>query len=100
MPVTIFKTGAAALHDANQVAKLYGWAILDKDLQAAYQQLPIKNSKELAVDGKMLITKAGIKPGPLMGKIIQQLTTAVINGKITNDPVTLLNEAQKIMKEG
>ena len=100
MPVTIFKTGAAALHDANQVAKLYGWAIPDKDLQAAYQQLPIKNSKELAVDGKMLITKAGIKPGPLMGKIIQQLTTTVINGKITNDPVALLNEAQKIMKEG
>ncbi|MBB1079093.1 CCA tRNA nucleotidyltransferase [Limosilactobacillus sp. STM2_1] len=100
MPVTMFKTGQEALQDANQVAKLYGWAIPNQELQAAYQQLPIKESKELAVDGKMLITKAGIKPGPLMGKIIQQLTTAVINGKLANDTGTLLNEARKIMEEG
>lgn len=55
----MFNTGETALHDANQVAKLYGWAIDDEELQKAYQKLPIKNAKELAIDGRVLITKAG-----------------------------------------
>ncbi len=41
----MFNTGETALHDANQVAKLYGWAIDDEKLQKAYQKLPIKNAK-------------------------------------------------------
>ncbi len=58
-PTLMFNTGETALHDANQVAKLYGWAIDDEELQKAYQKLPIKNAKELAIDGRVLITKAG-----------------------------------------
>ncbi|GGI62928.1 CCA tRNA nucleotidyltransferase [Limosilactobacillus caviae] len=99
-PSLMFRTGDSALHDANQVAKLYGWAIEDSELQKAYQRLPIKSAKDLAIDGKMLITKAGIKPGPVMGKIIQQLTLLVLNDEVANDTTTLLNKAQELVKEG
>ncbi|MBB1099538.1 CCA tRNA nucleotidyltransferase [Limosilactobacillus sp. WF-MT5-A] len=99
-PSLMFNTGETALHDANQVAKLYGWAINDEELQKAYQKLPIKNAKELAIDGRVLITKAGVKPGPLMGKILQQLTLAVVNGEIANDATTLLKKVEEITKEG
>ena len=99
-PTLMFNTGETALHDANQVAKLYGWAINDEELQKAYQKLPIKNAKELAIDGRILITKAGVKPGPLMGKILQQLMLAVVNGEIANDATTLLEKVEEITKEG
>ena len=69
-------------------------------LQKAYQKLPIKNAKELAIDGRVLITKAGVKPGPLMGKILQQLTLAVVNGEIANDATVLLEKVEEITKEG
>ena len=99
-PTLMFNTGETALHDANQVAKLYGWAIDDEELQKAYQKLPIKNAKELAINGRVLITKAGVKPGPLMGKILQQLTLAVVNGEVANDATVLLEKVEEITKEG
>lgn len=99
-PEMLYKTGSSALHDANQVAKLYGWAIEDTTLTEAYAHLPIKSNKELAVDGKMLIKEAGVKPGPLMGKILNQLISAVVNGKLANDSAILLNQARQIVKEG
>lgn len=96
----MFNTGQPALHDANQVAKLFGWAVDDAKLMTAYQQLPIKATKELAINGNMLIKQAGVTPGPLMGKIIHQLTVAVVNGELANESATLLAAAQKLMEEG
>lgn len=96
----LFTTGWQALADANQVAKLYGWAIEDHQLQSAYDDLPIRNGKELAINGGMLIKQAGIKPGPLMGRLIHRLTFAVVNGELENNKETLLTEANKMAKEG
>lgn len=99
-PNLLFKTGALALADANQVAKLYGWAVSDQDLQARYQELAIKSVRELAVDGKTLIIKAGIKPGPLMGQVLQRLTSEVVAGTLANDELSLLTRVQELIKEG
>ncbi|WP_076461792.1 CCA tRNA nucleotidyltransferase [Limosilactobacillus caccae] len=99
-PNLLFKTGWQALADANQVAKLYGWAIQDEQLQEEYAKLPIKNGKELAINGGMLIKQANIKPGPLMGKLINQLTFAVVNGDLPNEAEVLLDTARQMAKEG
>lgn len=98
-PDLLFKTGASALADANQVAKLYGWAVSDQDLQVRYQELAIKSVRELAVDGKTLIIKAGIKPGPLMGQVLQRLTSEVVAGTLANDESSLLTRVQELIKE-
>lgn len=99
-PNLLFNTGWQALADANQVAKLYGWAIQDEQLQEEYAKLPIKNGKELAINGGMLIKQANIKPGPLMGKLINQLTFAVVNGDLPNEAEVLLDTARQMAKEG
>lgn len=98
--LTLFKAGEKAIQDANQVAKLYGWSLPDEQLKKQYDSLPIKSSKELAVNGGILIKDAGIKPGPLLGKVLNQLTIQVVNGKLANDKQSLINEAQKIKGEG
>ncbi len=35
-----------------------------------------------------------------MGKILQQLTLAVVNGEIANDATVLLEKVEEITKEG
>ncbi|WP_267201848.1 CCA tRNA nucleotidyltransferase [Limosilactobacillus kribbianus] len=93
-PLVLYRAGWASVHDANQVAKLYGWAIPGAELKAAYEQLPIKDHQELAVDGRTLI-QSGIKPGPRLGEILQQITQAVVMGQATNDRAALLQLAEK-----
>lgn len=97
--LTMFQAGWQALVDANQVAKLYGWALPTADLKAAYQQLPIKDKKELTVDGRQLIA-AGIKPGPFLGQVLTDLTRQVVTGQLANDPATLLAVVKKLSEEG
>lgn len=58
----------------------------------AYAALPIKSSKDLAVDGGMLI-KHGFKPGPKLGQTLHQLEMAVVSGNLANDQATLLKAA-------
>lgn len=95
----LFEGGWTAVHDANQVAKLYGWAKDDQDIKDQYQALPIKSNKELAVDGRTLISAGQIKPGPLLGKILNDLTSAVVQGQLINDRETLLVAAKKLAEE-
>lgn len=96
----LFKAGKKAVQDANQVAKLYGWALPDEVLAEKYDSLAIKNSKELAINGGNLIKEIGIKPGPMLGKILNQLVIKVVNNEVENEESTLLQEAKKMKEEG
>lgn len=97
--MAMFAGGWDALHDANQVAKLYGWAEDDPVLEKRYQALPIKSSNELTVDGRSLMADGGIKPGPQLGRILNDLTTAVVEGRLANNRDTLLTAARTLAEE-
>lgn len=99
-PMTLFNAGEKAVKDANQVAKLYGWAVPDQKLKDKYDSLPIKTKNDLAVNGGILMKEAGIKPGPLLGKILNMLVNQVVNGELANTQSALVEEAKRIEKEG
>lgn len=96
----LFNAGEKAVKDANQVAKLYGWAVPDQKLKDKYDSLPIKTKNDLAVNGGILMKDAGIKPGPLLGKILNMLVNQVVNGELANTQSALVEEAKRIEKEG
>lgn len=98
-PLILFRTGWQGICDANQVAQTFGWSIDQSQLTALYHQLPIKSVKELAIDGAQLIKQTDIKPGPLLGKILHQLTIKVVNGEVVNDQEQLLALAKEWGKE-
>lgn len=98
--MTLFNAGEKAIKDANQVAKLYGWAVPDQKLKDKYDSLPIKTKNDLAVNGGILMKEAGIKPGPLLGKILNILVNQVVNGELANTQSALVEEAKRIEKEG
>lgn len=65
------------------------WPILQLDadftqLAIHYQNLPIKNRHELAIDGQTLIQKLGLKPGPEIGQWLNQVEHAVVMGEVIN----------------
>lgn len=65
------------------------WPILQLDadftqLAIHYQNLPIKNRHELAIDGQTLIQKLGLKPGPEIGQWLNRAEHAVVMGEVVN----------------
>lgn len=54
--------------------------------------------KDLAVNGKDLI-KEGMKPGPQMGKLLEQLLEMVVEEKVPNEKSRLLEEAAGLMRD-
>jgi tRNA nucleotidyltransferase (CCA-adding enzyme) len=54
-----------------------------------YQSLPIKQQRELAVNGSDLL-EAGIPAGPSIGRYLHRILVAVLDGKVNNDKDSIL----------
>lgn len=64
-------------------------------LEEKYQNLAIKNSHDLAVDGKILMSHFNRPPGPWIGKVLAKLETEVVVGNIPNEKIQLLDLATR-----
>jgi tRNA nucleotidyltransferase (CCA-adding enzyme) len=93
----LYQAGWDCLTITNEVMGLYQKALPEAQLQQQYQQLPIKTKSELALNGRDLLQQTTIKPGPQMGRILNQLEQAVVAGKLVNDAPTLLTQAEQMM---
>ncbi|MFR0582868.1 CCA tRNA nucleotidyltransferase [Limosilactobacillus mucosae] len=98
-PKLLFDTGDRLLLSANRVAAMFGHSLEELDLRDRYQALPIKSTKELAVNGGQLIKLAHVKPGPKMGQILHQLQQRVLDRSLPNDQNALLAAAAQLAKE-
>ncbi|PWG00808.1 CCA tRNA nucleotidyltransferase [Levilactobacillus bambusae] len=90
----LYRTGRANLLAANFVAHELGAPDRQPELEQAYDELPIKTKKELAITGRDLI-QTGIQPGPQLGQILANLEQQVVLGQIANDPTQLLAAAKQ-----
>lgn len=95
----MYETGKDLLVLANHIAKMYGFAESEEDLISQYDALPIKNKKEIAVNGGDLIKNGIVKPGPALGKILYAIETGIVNGEFQNEKAELIEAAKKIVKE-
>ena len=94
----LYHTGRERLASANKIANLFGGEIDTPELLEQYDQLPIKSKKQLAINGGQLMKQANLTPGPMIGTILTQLETAVVNGEMENKLESLLEEANNIAK--
>lgn len=95
----LYRTGIDMLRVANQVTHLFNRGMNDDYLLEAYNELPIKSKHELKINGKDLIVECQIKPGPQMGKILNQLEEGVVNSRIANEHDLLVKRAQLLASE-
>lgn len=59
-------------------------------VRQAYQELPIKSLRELAIDGKILLATMDRKPGQWVSEALQSAEEAVINQVVKNEREALL----------
>lgn len=79
----LFNAGKETLLNTIDVAHILGQPINSEALVDRYTALPIKSISELAIDGQFLIAN-GVKPGPNLGLILDQIKQKVIAGELVN----------------
>ncbi|EJE98469.1 CCA tRNA nucleotidyltransferase [Liquorilactobacillus mali] len=92
----LYTLGLPAFETANLVANMLGFARDIAAIQSNYESLPIKNKKELAVNGGNLIKDLQFTPGPLLGKVLAEIEKQVVCGKLKNELASLEKAALKI----
>ncbi|KRL04359.1 CCA tRNA nucleotidyltransferase [Liquorilactobacillus oeni] len=88
-----YLAGLNCLLYANEAASILGKGQSIAAITQRYMQLPIKNKHELAINGSDLIRFLGIKPGPFVGQILDQLERNVVLGELSNERKILLQAA-------
>lgn len=64
-----------------------------------YRALPIKELRELAIDGKVLLAATDRKPGKWVSEALKQAETAVINEEIENQKEQLIDYVKRSLPD-
>ena len=91
----LFNAGKDILLNTIDVAHILGQPINSEALVDRYTALPIKSMSELAIDGQFLIAN-GIKPGPKLGQILNEIKQKVISGELGNSKDDIQDYLQQI----
>lgn len=82
----LFETGKELTLSANHLLQILGQSsVSDLEIMNAYQQLPIKSTAEIKVDGSNLIAELGMKPGPKFGKALQAVKDQILDHQLANN---------------
>ncbi|KAF1679851.1 CCA tRNA nucleotidyltransferase [Bacillus sp. SKDU12] len=86
--ISMYKAGEKSLLSAVKIAQLRQNKKLDdeklKDIQSAYQSLPIKSLKDLDITGKDLLALRDRPAGKWVSGELQRIEQAVVTGKLSN----------------
>ena len=97
-PRSFFEAGPEAIRLANQIAKQAGFGVQTSQLLATYAALPIKEKKQLCLNGKDLMA-LGYQPGPELGKILAEVEQLVLEQKLVNTPQALQSYAKQYLNQ-
>ncbi len=64
----------------------------DTLISEAYERLPIKNIKELAINGKQIMSLLNLKKGgPIVGELLAEIEKLVVIGQLNNNHQEIIN---------
>ncbi len=97
-PIKFYRLGwTLSLSFARIYSGIYGGSLAKNISRATeiYNALPIKNRKELTINGNDLISLCNKRPGPWLKEVLQLIEKAVVAGNLKNDE----NELREWVKE-
>ena len=97
--MVIYQAGLERSLVAQKLSVFFEGKVAANVIKKIADELPIKSKSDLKVDGGKLIKQLGIKPGPLVGKLLDILENQVVRGILVNDEVTLIKFATQIAAE-
>ena len=84
----LYKAGLETIVSTIDLAHILGQPINGSALVDSYEALPIKNNRDLVVDGHFLL-KNGIPAGPRVGLLLEEIKKAVLEGVISNNEAAI-----------
>ncbi|MFC4078057.1 CCA tRNA nucleotidyltransferase [Salinithrix halophila] len=100
----ILEHGWEAIYRGTLLAgEIHGWPpqVRDHCLKALagwHQEMPVRNQRDLAVNGQDLIRISGRPPGSWVGKVLEELLVRTALGQLPNDKTALMKEGRRIGK--
>ena len=83
-----YKAGLETIVSTIDLAHILGQPINGSALVDSYEALPIKNNRDLVIDGHFLL-KNGIPAGPRVGLLLEEIKKAVLEGVISNNKAAI-----------
>ena len=80
----LFKVDLATIASAIDLAHILGQPINGQALIDRYEALPIKENRDLVINGSFLL-KNGIPAGPQVGEILDKIIEKIVEGELVND---------------
>lgn len=84
----LYKAGLETIVSTIDLAHILGQPVNGSALVDSYEALPIKNNRDLVVDGHFLL-KNGIPAGPRVGLLLEEIKKAVLEGVISNNEAAI-----------
>ena len=84
----LYKAGLETIVSTIDLAHILGQPINGSALVDSYEALPIKNNRDLVIDGHFLL-KNGIPAGPRVGLLLEEIKKAVLEGVISNNEAAI-----------
>ena len=84
----LYKAGLETIVSTIDLAHILGQPVNGSALVDSYEALPIKNNRDLVIDGHFLL-KNGIPAGPRVGLLLEEIKKAVLDGVISNNEAAI-----------
>lgn len=92
-----YQLGNQNLEEVFNICLICDIEIDEKLVTNLFADIPINSKKDLAIDGKMLIKNGFVKPGPILGNILNDIEKKVVLKELENNEVDLLNYVKNVI---
>lgn len=92
-----YQLGSQNLSEVFNICSISDIEIDKKLVTKIYADIPINSKKDLTIDGKMLIKNGLVKPGPILGDILNNIEKKVVLKELENNEADLLNYVKNVI---
>lgn len=94
-PLVLYRLGKENALKTEELMIYFGETPRLEQVAKRYDQLPITSMRELAIDGKKLLSVSGKKPGKWVSDALQAAERAVVEGIVANEASALFDYLQQ-----
>lgn len=87
----VYQYGKTFIHEVEDLRSAFGMMANVERLVTLDRELLIHDKHEIVVNGGILISELGMKPGPDLGRILNQVEEAIVNGHLANDKLAIFD---------
>ncbi len=95
----MYHTGRTLLNSTVQLALILGMSIDANEIISEYDSLTVKSRDEIKINGSRLMSLGLVKPGPIIGKLLNAIELNIVNKALMNNEDSIIEFTKKFLKE-